>query len=59
MTQKKMSRTKTCTNCKKDESVMYRVQYKPGKVWCFLCKECMIQVRKDNVYYRYGGTWKG
>ena len=54
-----MSRTKTCAHCNGEESVMYRVQYKPGKTWCFLCHSCVQEVKKDNAFYRYGGTWKG
>jgi len=37
---------------------MYRVQYKPDKNWVFLCNECVLEVKKDNDDYRYGGTWK-
>ena len=54
-----MSRTKTCAHCNGEDSVMYRVQYKPGKTWCFLCKPCVNEVKPDNPLYRYGGTWKG
>ena len=53
-----MSRTKP-VRCNGEESVMYRVQYKPGKIWCFLCHLCVQEVKKDNAFYRYGGTWKG
>ena len=38
---------------------MYRVQYKNPKEWGFVCKECLISVKKDNPNYTYGGTWKG
>ena len=54
-----MSRTKTCAHCNGEDSVMYRVQYKPGKTWCFLCKPCVNEVKPDNPLYRCGGTWKG
>ena len=54
-----MSKTKTCTHCGGEHSVMFRVQHKPGKVWCFLCEECVLEVREGNPFYRYGGTWKG
>lgn len=54
-----MSKTKMCAHCNGEESVMYRVQYKPGKMWCFLCKPCVNEVKLDNPFYRYGGTWKG
>ena len=54
-----MSKTKTCTHCGGEHSVMFRAQYNPGKVWCFLCEKCVLEVREGNPFYRYGGTWKG
>jgi len=24
----------------------------------FVCKKCLIDVKKDNPNYTYGGTWK-
>ena len=54
-----MSKTKVCAHCNGEESVMFRVQYKPGKTWCFLCKPCVNEVKPNNPHYRYGGTWKG
>ena len=54
-----MSKTKVCAHCNGEDSVMYRVQYKSGKTWCFLCKTCVNEVKPDNPLYRYGGTWKG
>lgn len=54
-----MSKTKVCAHCNGEDSVMYRVQYKSGKMWCFLCKTCVNEVKLDNPLYRYGGTWKG
>jgi hypothetical protein len=49
---------KECEKCAKAYRLMYRVQYKPIKEWVFLCNDCVIEVRKDNEDYRYGGTWK-
>ena len=57
-----MSKTKICVHCAGKHSVMYRVQYKPGKTWCFLCLNsalCVLEVKVGNPLYRYGGTWKG
>ena len=54
-----VSRTKMCARCNGEESVMFRVQHKPGKTWVFLCKPCVEAVKVDNPFYRYGGTWKG
>ena len=50
-------RIKHCAICKVDFSTMYRVQYKNPE-WVFVCKECLIDVKKDNPNYTYGGTWK-
>jgi hypothetical protein len=27
-------------------------------VWVFVCKDCLVDVKKDNTAYKYGGTWK-
>ena len=51
-------RIKHCEVCKVDFSTMYRVQYKNPKEWVFVCKECLIDVKKDNPNYTYGGTWR-
>jgi hypothetical protein len=51
-------RAKDCDLCKKEFPTMYRIQYKLQKVWVFVCKDCVIAIKKDNPYYRYGGTWK-
>ena len=44
--------------CEVDFSTMYRVQYELPKEWVFVCKECLVEVKKDNSNYTYGGTWK-
>ena len=49
---------KLCDVCKIDFSTMYRVQYKNPKEWVFVCKECLVDVKKDNLMYTYGGTRK-
>jgi len=51
-------RIKHCNNCKIDFSTLYRVQYKHPKEWVFVCKECLVSLKKDNPTYKYGGTWK-
>lgn len=55
---KMKERIKYCEVCKKDFSTMYRIQYKPFQKWVFTCKDCLIEVKKDNNHYKYGGTWK-
>ena len=54
-----MSRVKLCDGCNKEYNVMYRVQYKSDRLWHFLCKSCVVEVKPNNHHYRYGGTWKG
>ena len=51
-------RMKLCEVCNIDFSTMYRVQYKSPQQWVFVCKECLLDVKKDNTTYKYGGTWK-
>jgi len=51
-------RKKHCEVCSKDFSTMFRVQYKNPKKWVFVCKDCLLFVKKDNPAYSYGGTWK-
>jgi hypothetical protein len=51
-------RIKYCKICQKDFTTMYRIQYRQDKSWVFVCKECLLEVKKDNPHYRYGGTWK-
>jgi hypothetical protein len=51
-------RIKHCAICKVDFSTMYRVQYESQKEWVFICKECLLKLKKDNLNYTYGGTWK-
>lgn len=51
-------RRKNCERCQKDFDTMYRASYKAQKNWVFLCKSCLLAVKNDNIFYRYGGTWK-
>ena len=51
-------RIKYCAICNKDFDTMFRIQYKQPKAWVFACESCLLEVKKDNPYYRYGGTWK-
>ena len=51
-------RVKYCEICKKDFSTLYIIQYKAVKQWFFTCEKCLETVKKDNTFYRYGGTWK-
>jgi hypothetical protein len=51
-------RIKYCEICDKDFSTMYRIQHKLPKKWIFSCKECLLDLKKENPNYVYGGTWK-
>ena len=51
-------RRKKCYRCEVESNIMYRVQYKEQKVWCLICKSCLVSIKPNNPHYRYGGTWK-
>ena len=50
-------REKNCKVCRKTFNTMFRIQYKPDKNWVFVCEPCLISVKENNIFYRYGGTW--
>ena len=39
-------RIKHCNVCKVDFSTMYRIQYNYPKAWAFVCKACLIRIKK-------------
>jgi len=51
-------RVKYCEVCKIDFYILFRVQYQTSKEWIFVCHECLLNLKKDNLAYKYGGTWK-
>lgn len=51
-------KSKLCENCKKENTILFRVQIKKGKIWLFVCKICCEKYQKLE-HYKYGGTWKG
>ena len=51
-------REKHCEICNNSFPTMFRIQYKPNKNWAFVCEPCLISVKENNSYYKYGGTWK-
>jgi predicted amidophosphoribosyltransferase len=51
-------RQKLCEVCGKDWKTMYRIIYKEGADWVFVCKHCLLEIKKKNPHYKYGGTWK-
>ena len=39
---------------------MYRLRYiESVKNWVFMCEPCLLNVKQNNKFYQYGGTWKG
>ena len=53
-------RKKDCERCKNSFSKLYRVRYiESVKNWVFMCESCLLEVKQDNKFYKYGGTWKG
>jgi RNase P subunit RPR2 len=51
-------KTKICSQCKIEETTLYRIQNQKGKIWIFVCEACCIK-SKALPDYKYGGTWKG
>jgi hypothetical protein len=52
-------KTKTCSVCKVETSVAYRVRIDATRTWVFICYACLDTVKPGNPHYVYGGTWKG
>tara|TARA_B100000963_G_scaffold97252_1_gene83979 strand:- start:218 stop:349 length:132 start_codon:yes stop_codon:yes gene_type:complete len=34
------------------------IKYNEGADWVLAFKKCVLEVKKINPHYRYGGTWK-
>ncbi len=51
-------RIKYCEICKTDFVTLYRIQYKQPAQWVFVCESCLLTVKPNNPFYKYGGTWK-
>ena len=49
---------KPCDLCSQETDIRYRIQYQKDGDWKLVCLSCWQQVRLDNPFYRYGGTWK-
>lgn len=54
-----MTKEKKCDLCQTLVAIRYRIQFDESGKWVLVCPECWKVVAPDNVYYRYGGTWKG
>ncbi|MEM7581089.1 MAG: hypothetical protein ACFB02_19480 [Mastigocoleus sp.] len=54
----KAIRSKKCSQCSQDSSVLYRIKYQVEGNWVFVCPKCWENLSQDNPYYTYGGTWK-
>ncbi len=53
-----LMRTKECSICETFFTTLYRIQYRQPKAWVFACESCLKEVKENNPFYRYGGTWK-
>lgn len=51
-------RSKRCVSCNKEFDTLFRIQYKHPLKWVFTCEKCLLEHKKDNPLYKYGGTWK-
>ena len=53
---------KKCNECKIGYKKMFRIKYKElhysNKIWLYVYESCLKLVKKNNSFYRYGGTWK-
>jgi hypothetical protein len=49
---------KPCDRCHNLADIRYRIKYKAEGDWEMVCRDCWDVVSQDNLYYRYGGTWK-
>jgi hypothetical protein len=54
----KVTQPKPCQSCQKLVYLRYRIQFDASGKWNLVCVECWQQIADDNVFYRYGGTWK-
>ena len=55
-----LMKKKDCERCEKSFTKMYRVRYiESVKNWVFMCESCLLEVKQENKFYQYGGTWKG
>ncbi|NJO94139.1 MAG: hypothetical protein HC820_06870 [Hydrococcus sp. RM1_1_31] len=39
-------------------AIHYRIQDDDSGKWYLVCPDCWQQFSKNNLHYRYGGTWK-
>ena len=57
-----MPAEKSCSVCDIQFNILYRVrhlqQHYAKKEWVFACRECLLKVKRNNIHYKYGGTWK-
>ena len=51
-------RQKLFAVCGKDWKTIYQIKWKEGAEWVFDCKQYLLEVKKRNLQYKYGNTWK-
>ena len=55
---RKGPRQKLFAVCGKDWKTIYQIKWKEGAEWVFDCKQYLLEVKKRNLQYKYGNTWK-
>ena len=51
-------RKKKCFKCNESFLELFRCKNDSAGEWIFLCKKCLQIIKKDSLFYQYGGTWK-
>ena len=57
-----MPAEKNCSECDIQFNTLYRIrhlqQHYAKKEWVFTSRKCLLKVRRNNIHYKYGDTWK-
>ena len=57
-----MPAEKNCSECDMPFNTLYRIRHLhrhyAKKEWVFACRKCLLNVKRNNIHYKYGGTWK-
>ena len=51
-------RKKKCFKCNESFLELFRCKNDSAAEWIFLCKICLQIIKKESLFYQYGGTWK-
>ena len=57
-----MAAERNCSECNIEFNKLYRIrhlrQHYAKKEWVFAFRKCLLKVKRNNIHYKYGGTWK-